>query len=512
MPVCREMSIQPGVEIVPADIPATDLLNSAWEVYRCDQANAGRVCGIRARGDGHPWEQERRHVVRDTNPDECTHDTLDQAVAEHIVSTHNRAWAANGAVAGVVTASKLDRRWGVHRCPGAGPGQACEIRSDADGSDRAVVSDLGPVACSHALSLADAEHIVGLHNANLDARRAALAMPIMNDGADPEFIGPSMDQLAIDAAARVVNDVVHAAGIVGSPWAAASWDDAPEWSRAAVRMLVSNVLGGRGGAAGDSPAGALVTAAARAVARAIDDIEAANRVPVLKINGNISDEDMRRFTSEWKKAAAYAQPRLMLVDSADDHAEMRRDVLELLWRARAYEDKPHRLYSHIAAMAERHAEGRSSLIAEVRRVMDAAYNRAGGAGRPPAIADQPPPRDVPYRAPVWSLVVAEVEGSAGPWPATLMDIAVVIPLVVADMRARDQVGRERYGVPLTAGNGRDQLVDLYQELLDAAAYCRAAMEEGLPDLNLGRLYLSILSSVVEVRDVIEFRKLAGRPA
>ena len=45
-------------------------------------------------------------------------------------------------------------------------------------------------------------------------------------------------------------------------------------------------------------------------------------------------------------------------------------------------------------------------------------------------------------------------------------------LVVRDMMARDRVGRERYGVPLQPHNGRDALVDLYQELLDAVVYLR----------------------------------------
>jgi len=45
------------------------------------------------------------------------------------------------------------------------------------------------------------------------------------------------------------------------------------------------------------------------------------------------------------------------------------------------------------------------------------------------------------------------------------------------MVERDQIGREKYGVPLQAGNGRDPLVDLYQEILDAAVYIRQAIEE-----------------------------------
>ncbi len=47
-------------------------------------------------------------------------------------------------------------------------------------------------------------------------------------------------------------------------------------------------------------------------------------------------------------------------------------------------------------------------------------------------------------------------------------------LVVEDMRARDQVGREKYGTPLQANNGRNPLIDAYQEALDLAVYLRQA--------------------------------------
>lgn len=49
--------------------------------------------------------------------------------------------------------------------------------------------------------------------------------------------------------------------------------------------------------------------------------------------------------------------------------------------------------------------------------------------------------------------------------------------VIADMHARDKVGRERYGVPLQASNGRDALRDAYEEALDLCAYLRQAIEE-----------------------------------
>lgn len=50
-------------------------------------------------------------------------------------------------------------------------------------------------------------------------------------------------------------------------------------------------------------------------------------------------------------------------------------------------------------------------------------------------------------------------------------------LVIADMQERDKVGRERYGTPLQANNGRDALVDAYQEALDLVVYLRQAIEE-----------------------------------
>ena len=67
------------------------------------------------------------------------------------------------------------------------------------------------------------------------------------------------------------------------------------------------------------------------------------------------------------------------------------------------------------------------------------------------IGDQPPP--IPNQSrPVWELVIE-------------------------DMKERDHVGRERYGTPLQTHNGRDALVDAYQEALDLVVYLRQAIEE-----------------------------------
>lgn len=49
--------------------------------------------------------------------------------------------------------------------------------------------------------------------------------------------------------------------------------------------------------------------------------------------------------------------------------------------------------------------------------------------------------------------------------------------VCLDVMGRQQLGVRRYGQPLQPHNGRDALLDLYQELLDAACYTRQLLAE-----------------------------------
>lgn len=55
-------------------------------------------------------------------------------------------------------------------------------------------------------------------------------------------------------------------------------------------------------------------------------------------------------------------------------------------------------------------------------------------------------------------------------------------LVIADMRSRDNGGHKKYATRLQAFNGRDALVDAYQEALDLAVYLRQAIEERRQEL------------------------------
>jgi len=50
-------------------------------------------------------------------------------------------------------------------------------------------------------------------------------------------------------------------------------------------------------------------------------------------------------------------------------------------------------------------------------------------------------------------------------------------LVIADMRERDAAGARKYGVRHQHDNGRDHLIDAYQEALDLVVYLRAEIEK-----------------------------------
>jgi hypothetical protein len=50
-------------------------------------------------------------------------------------------------------------------------------------------------------------------------------------------------------------------------------------------------------------------------------------------------------------------------------------------------------------------------------------------------------------------------------------------LVIQDIQTRKAIGLERYGTLLQPFNGRDALVDAYQEALDLCQYLRQVIEE-----------------------------------
>jgi len=53
----------------------------------------------------------------------------------------------------------------------------------------------------------------------------------------------------------------------------------------------------------------------------------------------------------------------------------------------------------------------------------------------------------------------------------------IIDLVAEDLVQRARVGKKKYGNYLYARNGREALLDAYQEVLDLAMYLRQKIEE-----------------------------------
>lgn len=64
------------------------------------------------------------------------------------------------------------------------------------------------------------------------------------------------------------------------------------------------------------------------------------------------------------------------------------------------------------------------------------------------------------------------------WPLVIANESD--PEIVTDMLARDLLGRERYGTPLTVWNGRDALADAYQEVLDLVVYLEQCVQRVPP--------------------------------
>lgn len=64
-----------------------------------------------------------------------------------------------------------------------------------------------------------------------------------------------------------------------------------------------------------------------------------------------------------------------------------------------------------------------------------------------------------------------------PEPAPKPGATDIAPLVIADIEARVTAGKAKYGTVLQSFNGRDALMDAYQEAIDLVMYLRQAIEE-----------------------------------
>ena len=64
-----------------------------------------------------------------------------------------------------------------------------------------------------------------------------------------------------------------------------------------------------------------------------------------------------------------------------------------------------------------------------------------------------------------------------PSPVETENSASVTDAVIRDFQIRRESGKVKYGTELLSFNGRDPMIDLYQELLDAVVYIRQVLME-----------------------------------
>lgn len=118
------------------------------------------------------------------------------------------------------------------------------------------------------------------------------------------------------------------------------------------------------------------------------------------------------------------------------------------------------------------------------------------------------------------------DGNTSPevWPLVFGSTALAIPdWLRADMRERHELGVKKYGTPLRVWNGRDPVVDAYQEALDLVVYATQALERLgsaslKPSSNLNaRLTLDVvrhtaLQAAVRLGELARLGKVPARPA
>lgn len=101
------------------------------------------------------------------------------------------------------------------------------------------------------------------------------------------------------------------------------------------------------------------------------------------------------------------------------------------------------------------------------------------------------------RVAVWEVVIGEIERE--------FSTSATKTALLKDMTDRDIWGRTKYGVPLQPFNGRDSLVDLYQEFLDAIVYTKQYQLENPNDHSLDLAFAVLKIMVHSIREKLLVR-------
>jgi hypothetical protein len=111
---------------------------------------------------------------------------------------------------------------------------------------------------------------------------------------------------------------------------------------------------------------------------------------------------------------------------------------------------------------------------------------------------------------VYTTVVGEDAAKVQPMPTgNGTDVAVEVAkdlrvlgleVIAEDTEARIRLGERKYGTRLKANNGRDAMLDLYQEILDGCNYAKQLVIENKDD---GYLFKELVDLAVIVKSKLD---------
>ena len=83
-----------------------------------------------------------------------------------------------------------------------------------------------------------------------------------------------------------------------------------------------------------------------------------------------------------------------------------------------------------------------------------------------------------YKSEAWQKYLDVVQNHYDAQPQPTKGQKEVLPELIKDLRKRQKTGKVKYGTNLKTNNGRDALIDAYQEACDLAMYLKQKLMEG----------------------------------
>lgn len=82
--------------------------------------------------------------------------------------------------------------------------------------------------------------------------------------------------------------------------------------------------------------------------------------------------------------------------------------------------------------------------------------------------------------------------------------------IIADLERRGKMGSAKYGTPLQTHNGRNALLDLYEEMLDAYMYAVQYVVESEGDDSMDNIAVTVLNCLQSVANkIVSSKGLTG---